>query len=115
MNDVDTAIKILTERQFGDSLAGVLHAIQCAQGCLESALSEALEAAGVPWEDHSTDYYDNSLELTGVGDHVMTPQQLEAIWALGFDRMWTNPGDERHSAGERSYFNTTATGGLRQC
>lgn len=103
MNHLTDALDILSDETFGESLSGTLHKIQCAEACILSALCGALEAANVPWEDYTSDYYDNSLELLGVGEWIPSAEQLDAIWSLGFARLWTNPGVTKHSPGEKHY------------
>ena len=51
------------------------------------------------FDDITTDWYDNSLELKGVIDGTeIKPEVIQAIYEMGFDRFWVNfiDGSEKY-------------------
>lgn len=72
----------------------------------EWMLSERLRAAcgfppigedpDPPWQEHTFDHYDASVELCGVADTEWMPtaEQRAAIADLGFQRLWVNYGGD---------------------
>jgi hypothetical protein len=61
----------------------------------EDALSDELLRLGVikdhEWADLWVDGHDGSIEISGLpAGVVLTTEQQQALWSLGFDRCWTH-------------------------
>jgi hypothetical protein len=78
------------------NLAGALFASRRQLYNLEDELIDwiAERIPGGSWMDFTYDHYDASLEVTGVADEArFSPDDLESLWALGFDACWLNHRD----------------------
>lgn len=82
-------------------LARQLFAAKSAYCDLECKVGDALEAAGIAYDDWFVDDYDGSIEILGC--ERLSAEQERALWALGFDRAWTHPGITKFKATEVFY------------
>ena len=68
---------------------------------MELVIEKALGGLGDEQEIDRFDDYDDSFEVGGCPPSwVPTPEQLEACWAIGFERAWFKytDGTERHAS-----------------
>lgn len=61
---------------------------------IEDRISSALTASDIRFSDWTADGYDGSIEIYGFDGRLSVDQQA-ALWALGFDRAWTHPGESK--------------------
>lgn len=74
-----------------DTIANRLFESSRIRGHAEGDLSDALEAAGIPFDDYGWDSYDGSLELKGVPDDFrLSSEQQTAIYKMGFAKVYVN-------------------------
>lgn len=90
------------------TIADRLWAAEPVVSLIEEELADMLDVIIGPhgWDDFTTDHYDRSIEIYGVGpDVVLSSDDQEKLRAAGFDRCWTHTHKtDTRQPGERSYW-----------
>lgn len=80
-------------------LAELLFAAAGTLATAEERLMLAIDAVfGDDWDDYTFDYYDRSIEISGVGEAIDCGQlKLQPIWDAGFSLCWLHSGKKCES------------------